>query len=155
MPNLDPVIDRLVNRCLHPDTNLRPNNCAEVLNTLHEFRPEAKSSTEHDIPHVQPGGGPERRTSVRFAVDLTATFVPFHQNMRGHGKPHSRRLAAGGPLAGIARGGCQFRAASDAWPGARTELALVKWVKPGKGGTQIVGCTFVHPLTTHEFKCLI
>jgi hypothetical protein len=38
--------------------------------------------------------------------------------------------------------------------GARTELAMVKWVKPGKGDTQIVGCSFVHPLTSHEFKAL-
>lgn len=155
MPDLDPSIDQLVNRCLHPDANLRPNNCAEVLNTLREFRPDAKSLTEHDIPHVQPGGGPERRTSVRFAVDLTATFVPFHQNMRGRWEatildvsPMGVRLQAPREVA------INSVLHLTLGQGARTELALVKWVKPGKGGTQIVGCSFVHPLTTQEFKAL-
>lgn len=155
MSNLDPAIDRLVNRCLHPDASMRPNHCGEVLTVLREFRPDAKSLTEGDVPHVQPGGGPERRTSVRFAVDLTATFVPFHQNMRGRWdatildvSPMGVRLQTPREVA------INSVVHLTLGQGARTELALVKWVKPGKNNTQIVGCSFVHPLTTHEFKAL-
>lgn len=155
LPTLDPAIDQLVNRCLNPNPAKRPGDCAEFRAALQNFRADATAAPEPDLIHVQPGGGPERRASVRFAVDLTATFVPFHQNMRGRWdatildvSPIGVRLQTPRPIA------INSVLHLTLGQSERTELAVVRWVKPGKGDTQIVGCAFVHPLSDEEFRAL-
>jgi hypothetical protein len=36
----------------------------------------------------------------------------------------------------------------------RPELALVRWVKPAKDDMQIVGCSFIQPLSNQEIEAL-
>ena len=159
LPSLDPTIDRFVNRCLNPAPDQRPSSCDEFIAVLRGSDTSPASVTacpgEADLPGVEPAGVAERRATVRFAVDLTATFVPFHQNTRGRWEatildvtPIGVRLQSPRPVAvhSVLQVNLGRRATS--------ELALVRWVKPGTGETQIAGCSFVRPLTRLEFEAI-
>lgn len=162
LPTLDPAIDQLVNRCLSPTRTERPDNCDEFIKVLRESRPcPASNSIEEEMFRSARGTtgtnvkGRERRASVRFAVDLTATFVPFHQNMRGRWQATvldisstGIRLQTSRPVA--VNSVLQITLGRS----APSELVLVRWVKAGENDALIVGAAFVQPLTDHQVEAL-
>lgn len=158
LPELDPALDEFVSRCLHPNPDQRPDLCDEFLAVLRNCRTGPMvppGEVNFGSANVNPGGGRNRRATVRFAVDLTTTFVPFHQNMRGRWEatildvsPLGLRLQTPRPVSVNAVLQVALR------QGARPHLALVRWVKPGEGSCQIAGCSFVQPLSGQEFEAL-
>src|SRR5205085_12016131 len=56
--------------------------------------PANAQADEIDLADTKPARGAERgaerRATVRYAVDLTASLVPFHQNMRGRDRKSTR-----------------------------------------------------------------
>jgi serine/threonine protein kinase len=156
LPWLAPAIDRLVNCCLESNPNQRPSDCDEFVGVLRNTDTCPVSSTavtEIDLPRMQPAIGAERRATLRFAIDLTATFVPFHQKMRGRWQ---------GTILDVSREGIRLQtprpvavnSVLQVTLGKRltSELALVRWVKPSEGESQIVGCSFVRPLPSQVFE---
>ena len=108
-----------------------------------------------DFPASKPTTGRERRTTVRFAVDLTATFVPFHQNMRGRWEATILDVSREGiclqtPRSVAVNSVLQVNLGKR----ATMELVLVRWVKPGKGETHIAGCSFVYVLANQDFEAI-
>jgi serine/threonine protein kinase len=159
LPALDPAIDRLVVSCLNPEPTRRPGDCDEFLAVLREWRthPGTLPAREDTIslPRIKPAPGVERRVRLRFAVDLTATFVPFHQNMRGRWEATVLDVSAGGirlqtPRSVAVNSVLQVTLGK----GTTSHLVLVHWVKPAKDESQIAGCSFVHPLPSQEVKAL-
>jgi serine/threonine-protein kinase len=156
VPGLDPAVDRLVCRCLHPDVAERPDSCEEFQAVLRNYRAAPICDSPADIgPDAVRVKGPDRRASVRFEVDLTATFVPFHQKTRGRWDvtivdacAHGVRLRTPRPVA--VNSVLQLTLGQV----GRTELALVRWVRPDKNETQLLGCSFIQPLSSEEFKSL-
>jgi serine/threonine protein kinase len=154
VPELDHAVDRVVNECLRSDPEERPRDCKEFRAALRKYRPNppAPSDGEAKAWCVK---GRDRRTSVRFEVDLTATLVPFHQNMRGrwnatiiNASPQGVRLRTPRPVAVNSVLQLTLGHAN------RSELALVRWVKLCKDITQIAGCSFIQPLSHEEFNAL-
>src|SRR5262245_10561577 len=154
--SLDPAVDQLVTRCLHANREERPESCDEFLEVLRKLGTHSPagsaSNSEIDAPAVKPRKAADRRVSLRFEVDLTATFVPFHQKMRGRWdatildvSPQGVRLQT--PRKVAVNSVLQLTLGKA----MRSELALVRWVQPAKGDTQIVGCAFVRPLSRSEF----
>lgn len=159
LPTLDPAIDRLVNACLAAKPSERPASCDEFIAVLRESKPhQATNSAEEEMFKTAAGkspAGPERRARVRFAVDLTASFVPFHQNMRGRWQAAivdvsstGIRLQTSRPIA--VNSVLQITLGDN----AATELVMVRWVKAGEGDTLILGCAFVQPLTEHQLEAV-
>jgi serine/threonine protein kinase len=159
LPGLDPAVDRLVNQCLEPRPNKRPGDCAEFIEVLRTCHTGPTSgvdgSKEIDLPRLKTSGGAERRATVRFAVDLTATFVPFHQNMRGRWEatildvsPEGVRLKT--PRSVAVNSVLQVTLGKR----ATSELVLVRWVEPSTGESQIAGCSFVRPLPGQELETI-
>ncbi len=159
LPALDPAVDQLVSRCLDPDPRRRPSDCAEFLGILQSFRAGTSPATARDsdcaVPSFEPSSETDRRATLRFAVDLTATFVPFHQNLRGRWEATILDISTLGvrlqtlrpvPVNSVLHVTLGQRATS--------ELALVRWVKPGEGPMQIVGCAFVRPLPRQELEAI-
>ncbi len=155
LPSLDPAIDRLVNSCLAPKPGDRPGSCDELISVLGEIKPRAAANADDEKMLKSDGGtvasGPERRTSVRFQVDLTTTFVPFYQNMRGRWQAAildvsstGVRLQTSRPVA--VNSVLQITLGDS----AATELVMVRWVKAGEGDTLILGCAFVQPLVQDQ-----
>jgi serine/threonine protein kinase len=159
LPSLDPAIDRLVDRCLAPKPDERPESCDVFLGVLHNNKPHpAPNSIDEEMFKSTNGrtvNGCERRTSVRFAVDLTATFVPFHQNMRGRWQATITDISSTGvrllTSRPIAVNSVLQVTLGD---GPSQELVLVRWVRAGEGDTLILGCAFVHPLSPHQFDAV-
>jgi serine/threonine protein kinase len=156
VPRLDPALDQIVNGCLRSNPAERPSRCDEFQAVLRNYCPQStsKASTGADI-EARRVKGRDRRAVVRFAVDLTTTFVPFHQNMRGRwestildASPKGVRIRT--PRSVAVNSVLQLTMGSV----GRTELALVRWVKSGKDNTQILGCSFIRPLSEAEFKDL-
>jgi serine/threonine protein kinase len=158
LPSLDPAIDRLVNICLAPKSGDRPGSCDDLISILREIKPHAAANAD-DEKMVSDGGtaasGPERRASVRFQVDLTTTFVPFHQNMRGRWQAAildvsstGVRLQTSRPVA--VNSVLQITLGES----AITELVLVRWVKAGERDTLIIGCAFVQPLVQDQLDAI-
>jgi len=159
LPSLDPVIDRLVVSCLNPEPRHRPGDCDEFLAVLSAWRTRQAANPEREeaisLPRIKPAAGSERRVRLRFAVDLTATFVPFHQNMRGRWDATILDLSAAGirlhtPRSVAVNSVLQITLGK----GMASHLVLVRWVKPAKEQAQIAGCSFVHPLPSQEVKAL-
>jgi serine/threonine protein kinase len=159
LPSLDPAIDRLVNRCLEPQPTQRPGDCDEIIAVLRDCmtRPVSVSpgSTESDLSTVKLEAGADRRASVRFAIDLTATLVPFHQRMRGRWDATILNVSATGVRLESPRA-VAINSVLEVKLGGRTtaELVLVRWVQPGEGQKQIVGCSFVRPLPKQELEVI-
>jgi len=152
---LDPAVDQLVSRCLHPNPQERPKSSDDFLAILRKSRPRPAKNTEFDGPSVKPRTAAERRASIRFEVDLTATFVPFHQKMRGRWDATILDVSQQGvclqtPREIAVNSVLQLTLGKS----NRSALALVRWVRPAKGQTQIVGCAFVRPLPRGEFDSL-
>jgi eukaryotic-like serine/threonine-protein kinase len=156
VPGLDPTLDQFVNACLRADPAERPSRCEEFHAVLKSYRPQPISESllvaDAESRRFK---GRDRRATVRFSVDLTATFVPFNQNMRGRwnaaildASPHGVRIRA--PRVVAVNSVLQLTLGSI----GRMELALVRWVKPGKDDTQILGCSFIQPLSQADFKDL-
>jgi serine/threonine protein kinase len=154
VPGLDPAVDDLVSRCLNSDPAKRPSQCEEVHAVLRNYRAGRTFDTpcpaETEAFRLK---GRDRRAGVRYAVDLSATFVPFHQNVRGRWNatildvsPQGMRLRT--PRAVDVNSVLQLALGQI----GRTELAQVRWVKPSNDDTQIVGCCFIQPLSNEEFK---
>jgi serine/threonine protein kinase len=161
LPSLDGAIDRLVNRCLEAQPGQRPSGCDEFIAVLRHDRNDAgrpapvADSAAIDFPNSRPATGRERRTTVRFAVDLTATFVPYHQNMRGRWEATILDVSREGiclqtPRSVAVNSVLQVNLGKR----ATMELVLVRWVKPGKGETHIAGCSFVHVLANQDFEAI-
>jgi serine/threonine protein kinase len=165
LPSLDPTIDQLVDRCFAPNPGQRPRSCDEFIAVLRDSKPGSEIESIEDQMFCSSDTGvtgPERRASVRFEVDLTTTFVPFHQKMRGRWQSTildvsltGVRMRTSRPVAvhsvlQITLGG----AASPELGTTCSQLALVRWVKAVEGDIQIVGCSFVRPLTEHQLDTL-
>jgi hypothetical protein len=156
VPGLDPAVDQLVNRCLRRDLAERPRRCEEFQAVLQNYRAGPTSAAPGDAGlEADCVKGVDRRASVRFAADLTATFVPFHQNMRGRWDAtildvsrHGVRMRT--PRAVAVNSVLQLTVGQN----GRPELALVRWVKPAQGDMQILGCSFIQPLSNQEFEAL-
>lgn len=158
LPTLDPAIDRLVNRCLQSNSQQRPGNCDEIIDVLGRWdthRDEAASGSEIALPKDQSGRGAERRAMVRFAVDLTATFVPFHQNMRGRWEAAILDVSPAGVCLKTGRS-VAVNSVLQVTLGRRaaSELVLVRWVKPAGDEALIAGCSFVRTLDRGEFEAI-
>jgi hypothetical protein len=158
LPSLDPAIDQLVSRCLEADPARRPSDCDEFIAALRNCVSGPVRAPDHagiEFRQCQPATGKERRATVRFAVDLTATLVPFHQNMRGRWQASILDVSREGiclqtPRSVAVNSVLQVNIGKR----ATLELALVRWVKAGKGDTHIVGCSFVHVLSDEDFETL-
>jgi len=159
LPALDPAIDRLVVSCLNPEPRHRPGDCDEFLAVLSEWRSRQGTvpawQEAISLPRIKAAAGAERRARLRFAVNLTATFVPFYQHVRGRWDATILDLSAGGirlqtPRSVAVNSVLQVTLGK----GTASHLVLVRWVKPGKDESQIAGCSFVHPLTSQEVKAL-
>jgi serine/threonine protein kinase len=158
LPSLDPAIDQLVNRCLEADPARRPSDCDEFIAALRNCVSgpvPAPDDASLEFRQCQPATGKERRATVRFAVDLTATLVPFHQNMRGRWQVSILDVSREGiclqtPRSVAVNSVLQVNIGKR----ATLELVLVRWVKAGKGDTHIVGCSFVHVLGDEDFETL-
>jgi serine/threonine protein kinase len=159
LPSLDPAMDRLINCCLAPKPSERPESCAEFIKVLSDSKPNSvTSSVEEEMFKSgadKAATGPERRTSVRFDVDLTASFVPFHQNMRGRWQSTILDISSTGVRLQTARP-VAVNSVLQITLGATvaTELVLVRWVKAGEGDTLIVGCAFVRPLSELQLETI-
>jgi hypothetical protein len=159
MPSLDPAIDQLVDRCLDPIPDARPSHCDDFLAVLRGSKTGlAAGSVEDELfksANRKSVQGRDRRASVRFEVDLTTTFVPFHQNMRGRWQAvildvssTGVRLQTSRPVAvnSVLQVTLNDRAVS--------QLALVRWITAGVGDELIVGCSFVRPLSEQEIDAI-
>ncbi len=92
---------------------------------------------------------------VRFAVDLTATFVPFHQDMRGRWEAAILDVSPAGVCLKTARPVAVNSVLQVTLGGhAGSELVLVRWVKPADDAALIAGCSFVRTLDRGEFEAL-
>jgi serine/threonine protein kinase len=159
LPALDPAIDLFVNRCLAASPDQRPSDCDEFIAALQSCAaaqasiPASRAMSEY--PKFKPAGGPERRATVRFAVDLTASIVPFHQNMRGRWEATILDVSREGLCLQIPRD-VAVNSVLQVNLGKRQtpELVLVRWVKPGNGGMHIAGCLFVRLLPSQDFETL-
>jgi serine/threonine-protein kinase len=159
LPSLDPAIDRLVNHCLQPRPAERLESCDEFIAELRgcTTRPASVLANfgEVDSPARKLRPGADRRASVRFAIDLTATLVPFHQKMRGRWDATILDVSVNGVRLKSSRE-VAVNSVLEVKLGARmtSELVLVHWVKPGAGQTHIVGCSFIRPLPRQELDAL-
>lgn len=153
--SLDPALDHLVCRCLHPNPQERPKSCDELIAVLRRYRGRPARQAGADAPSVKPRSAAERRVSIRFEVDLTASFVPFHQKMRGRWDATIVDVSQEGVCLQTPR---EIAVNSvlqlTLGKGTRTELALVRWVRHVKGQTHLVGCSFVRPLPRGEFDTI-
>jgi len=159
LPALDPAIDRLINRCLQYDPGQRPSDCDEVIAVLRTSAVPlaccAGSAPEMNSPRVKPTTGPERRESTRLAVDLAATFVPFHEVVRGRWEAKILDVSPGGVRLQTPRAvaaGSVLHVILGKW--GTSELVLVRWVTSSADQSQIAGCSFVRALTHQEFEAL-
>jgi eukaryotic-like serine/threonine-protein kinase len=159
LPLLDPAIDRLVNRCLEPSPLQRPSDCNEFIECLQAcaIHPVTVSSDsgELDLARVIPRSGKERRASVRFAVDLTATLVPFHQRTGGRWGATILDVSSAGVRLESTRS-VAVNSVLEVRLGKRvtTDLVLVRWIKPGVGQNHVMGCSFVQPLPVQELESI-
>jgi serine/threonine protein kinase len=158
VPALDPAVDGLVNRCLEANPDKRPSDCDEFIAILRisaATPASALPSPPIEFSEGRPATGAERRARVRFAVDLTATFVPFHQNMRGRWEATILDVSREGVCLQTSRSVAVNSVLQvNLGKRAMSELALVRWVKPGEGEKLIVGCSFVRPFTEEEFEAI-
>jgi serine/threonine protein kinase len=152
LPTLDPAIDQLISRCLDPDPRRRPSDCDEFLEILGRFFPdvEAPMSAVGEKSYLgdMTGAAQERRASLRYSVDMSATFVPFHESTR-------RRWDA--TILDISTLGIRLQTSCPVAVNsvvhvaldntAVSELALVRWLKPGDSPKHAVGCAFIRPLS--------
>ncbi len=149
VPALDPAIDQLVNWCLQPNPSERPNSCDAVMAVLRTCAARTAPAVAEEIRFrtEKAGRGIERRATVRFAVDLTTTFVPFHQNMRGRWAASIIDVSPGGICLQTPRPVAVNSVLQvNLIQGAAPELVMVRWVQPGDGESHIAGCAFVRPL---------
>jgi serine/threonine protein kinase len=151
LPSLAPAIDQLVSRCLDPDPRRRPSDCDEFLDVLGSFFPDSEPATGtayETVADIQPAKKSERRASLRYSVDMTATFVPFHESTRRRWEATILDLSSLGIRLQTA---CPVAVNSvvhvTLGNSAVSELALVRWVKPATGEMHTVGCAFVRPLS--------
>jgi serine/threonine protein kinase len=159
LPGLDPAVDRLVNQCLEPRPTKRPEDCNEFIDVLRTCHTGPTSGTDGssdvDLPKFMPSARADRRATLRFAVDLTVTFVPFHQNMRGRQEATILEVSPGGvrletPHSVAVNSVLQVTLGKR----ATSELVLVRWVESGTGDTQIAGCSFVRSLPSQEVEAI-
>ncbi len=152
LPSLAPALDQLISRCLDADPRRRPSDCEEFLDVLGSFFPVLETSTfqgsETMVPGLPPAVKQERRASLRYNVDLAATFVPFHESTR---RRWDATILDISPLGVRLQTSCPVAVNSvvhvTLGNSAVSELGLVRWVKPGEGALHAVGCAFVRPLS--------
>jgi tRNA A-37 threonylcarbamoyl transferase component Bud32 len=159
LPALDPAIDRLVNQCLQANPGERPGACDQLIAVLASWDTHRQAvespAGEVALPRAKATNGAERRAMVRFAVDLTATFVPFHQNMRGRWQAAVLDVSPAGVCLRTTRSLAvnsvlQVSLARR----ASSELVLVRWVKPTDDQAFIAGCSFVRSLDHAELEAI-
>jgi serine/threonine-protein kinase len=157
LPGLDPALDGLVSRCLEPNPARRPSRCDDFLAVLRQCarRPASANAKIPEPASTHEAREPERRASVRFAVDLNTTFVPFHQKMRGRWQATILDISAGGVCLQMPRP-VTVHSVLQLTLGryVASELVFVRWAKPGPGGTQVVGGSFVRPLAIEELEAI-
>ncbi len=155
VPALDPALDRLVSRCLEANPDRRPADCVEFLTALRgcDPRPAAAPAGAGVPDFPTAAAGAERRATVRFAIDLTTTFVPFHQNMRGQWQASVLDVSPAGVCLQTSRPVAVHSVLQvNLVPRGPSELVMVRWVKPGRGETHVAGCSFVRTLSERELE---
>jgi serine/threonine protein kinase len=157
LPEIDPAIDQLVNRCLDPKPDMRPRDCDEFIEALREWDRRLAAAKNTDPPTLKPAAA-ERRAALRSTVELKATFVPFHQHIRGRWEATILDLSSRGVRLRTSRAVAVHAALLLTFPKrAMAELAVVRWVQAAKNQSeeQIVGCSFVHPLPRQEVESIL
>jgi hypothetical protein len=157
LPALAPAIDQLISRCLDADPRRRPSNCDEFLDVLGSFFPDPAPSAAAAGQTTAAGSKPatiqERRASLRYCVDMSATFVPFHESTRRRWDATILDISSLGvrleTSCPIAVNSVVHVTLGDS---AVSELALVRWVKPSENQAHAVGCAFVRPLAQKVFE---
>jgi serine/threonine protein kinase len=159
VPSIEPAIDKLVNWCLQPNPSERPNSCDAIMGVLRTCAgrpaPVAPSEEAPCVAQARPVCSVERRATVRFAVELTASFVPFHQNMRGSWSATILDVSPGGISLQTPRPVAVHSVLQvNLVKGAAPELVQVRWVKPGDDDTHVAGCSFVRPVPAHVLEAM-
>jgi serine/threonine protein kinase len=158
IPSLNPVIDHLVSRCLDPDPRRRPNDCNEFLEVIGSLfpGPATPSSAETLVNAPESEPKKDRRATIRYNVELAASFVPFHENSKRRWEasildisPAGLRLQTNCPV--TVDSVMQIVIGSS----TVTELALVRWVQPAGDGMYNVGCAFVRPLAPKALEAVM
>jgi serine/threonine protein kinase len=156
LPDINPAIDHLISRCLDPDPRRRPTDCDEFLDALGSFFPDPDGAGNAATPAeaaIKPAAQQDRRASLRYNVDLSATFVPFHENTRGRWDATILDLSSlGVRLQTLCPVDVNSIVHVTLGNRAMSELALVRWVKPGEGESHLVGCAFVRPLSCKDLE---
>ena len=146
LPEIPPAIDQLVNRCLDPDPSRRPSDCDEFLEVLRSPQICSARPAETNGARAKPRSRTDRRATLRYAVDLSASFVPFHQKMRGRWEATILDISCDGIRLQTPRP-IPLKSVVHVTVGKHVNsLALVRWVASAEDQTQIVGCSFVRPL---------
>jgi serine/threonine protein kinase len=155
-PGTDPDIDQFVDRCLDPKPDMRPRDCDEFIAALREWERRLAAAKKNEVPALKSAAA-ERRAAVRVTVELKATFVPFHQHVRGRWEATILDLSSRGVRLRTSRPIASHSALLLTFPKrAMAELVVVRWVQPPKQQSeeQIVGCSFVRPLPRQEVEAL-
>jgi serine/threonine protein kinase len=158
LPTLTPALDRLVTLSLNPDPEKRPHDCGEFIAALQDFRAcpvSAPSPGADEINGITPAKGAERRVAVRFAADLTTTFVPFHQKMRGRWEASIIDISPKGVRLRTPRSVAVNSVLEVTFnKGAISGLVLVRWTQPDQDDSQIAGCLFVRDLPKAQVEAI-
>jgi serine/threonine protein kinase len=147
LPSLPPAIDQLISRCLDADPRRRPNDCTEFLEVLRSFAPEPQPLPSQPAAIIRAANKRERRASLRYNVDLSSTFVPFHDNARRRWDATVLDISS---LGARLQTSCPVAVDSvvhfTLGDSAVSELAVVRWVKSEQEPIHTLGCAFVRPL---------
>jgi serine/threonine protein kinase len=156
LPAIPAAIDQLVSRCLNPDPRRRPSDCNEFLDVLNSLPvcPDRPTDTGGVGASAVPRSRPDRRATLRFAVDLSASFVPFHQKMRGRWEATILDISCDGVRLQTPRPIPVNSVVHISIGKQVNSLALVRWVRPSEGPMQVVGCSFVRPLVRQDIEGL-
>jgi len=156
LPAIPPSLDQLVNRCLDPDPRRRPRDCDELLEVLHSqpSGPEHANGAGGVGPGARPRSRMDRRATLRYAVDLSASFVPFHQKTRGRWEATILDISCDGVRLQTPRPIPVKSVVHITYGKQVNSLAVVRWVTPGEGQMQVVGCSFVRPLLHQDLDGL-
>jgi serine/threonine protein kinase len=156
LPGLPPALDRLVSSALDPDPEKRPHDCSEFIAALQGLRDgPVLAPVESEMRGITPAENAERRVAVRFAVDLTTSFVPFHQKMRGRWEASIIDISTKGVRLRTPRSVAVNSVLELTFNrGAISELVLVCWTRCAEGDSQITGCLFVRDLPSEQVEAL-
>ncbi len=149
LPGIDPGVEILINRSIHPNPDLRPLSAAEFLAELHG----KVADVELIRPKPMPPGPPpdDRRRDDRFSMEIPVSFETIGREGR---KSYNATV-----LDASTRGAClrcgRHTQPGDLlkihWPANRIEdeqttETRVIWTSKAANNSLLAGCTFLVPL---------